>query len=135
MSDEAMQRLISNALNANSAAGAVLRQLNDINDTSPDVKTRIGRLIGAAEAECDDLGSDDDANELVDLVTEGLQLRWGKSARETWVVPSEGGEITVWVVLLDEGEIIAEATGYGATRWIAARNLALVSGYDCPGGD
>ena len=132
MSDEAMQRLVNNAMSANSAVGAALRQLSD---AAPSVSTRIARLIGAVEAECDDVGSDDDANELVDLVTEGLRLRWGKSAREEWVVPSESGEITVWVVLLDEGEIIAEATGYGVTRWVAARNLALVSGYDCPGGD
>ena len=133
MSDEAMQRLVNNAMSANSAVGAALRQLSD---AAPSVSTRIARLIGAVEAECDDVGSDDDANELVDLVTEGLRLRWGCGpAREEWVVPSESGEITVWVVLLDEGEIIAEATGYGVTRWVAARNLALVSGYDCPGGD
>jgi hypothetical protein len=132
MSDEAMQRLIGNAMSANSAVGAALRQLSD---EAPSVSTRIGRLISAVEAECDDIGSDDDAIDLVDLVTEGLRLRWGKSAEETWVVPSNGAEITVWVVLLDEGEIIAEAIGYGVTRWVAARNLALVSGYDCPGGD
>ena len=132
MSDEAMQRLVNNAMSANSAVGAALRQLSD---AAPSVSTRIGRLIGAVEAECDDVGSDDDADELVDLVTEGLRLRWGKSAWETWAVPSEGGEITVWVELFDDGEVIAEATGYGVTRWIAARNLALVSGYDCPGGD
>lgn len=132
MSNEAMQRLINNAMSANGAVGAALRQLSD---EAPSVSTRIARLIGAVEAECDDIGSDDDAIELVDLVTEGLRLRWGQSAKETWVVPSNGAEITVWVVLLDEGEIIAEAIGYGVTRWVAARNLALVSGYDCPGGD
>ena len=126
MDNGAMQRLIGRALAAN---GEVEAALNELDGAPPSVQRRITRMILATDHETDSEGSNDAAVELESMIVDGLSVRFSKTARTSWV---HGETIIAHVAIIDDGVDGARVTGYGATMWDAAVNLAIAAGYYTP---
>ena len=126
MSDEAMQRLIGKAL---ATHGEVAAALHELDGAPPSAQGRITRMVLATDHNTDSEGSDEAARELEAMIVDGLSVRFSKTARFSWV---HLDEIIAHVAIIDDGVDGARVTGYGATMWDAAVNLAIAAGYYTP---
>ncbi len=127
MNTEDMQRLIGRAL---AAHGEVAAALHELDGAPPSAQGRITRMVLATDHDTDSEGSDGAARELGALIGDGLSVRFSKTARVSWV--HGDANIIAHAAIIDDGVDGARVTGYGATMWDAAVNLAIATGYYTP---
>ena len=120
-SDKVFEAIIENAKMAK-----MLRQIAGIRPTAAE---QISEFIERTDESTTDGSLDHAAESLSEMVVAAIGVRYSKSAHLSWV---HGSTRIAHIDVHDDGESIARLTGYGATTWDAAVNLAMAAGYFTP---